>query len=1562
MKTTGWRTIKIFISSTFSDMHSERDVIRKLVIPRLNDALLEHGITVMTTDLRWGVDTVGLDEETREAKVLRVCMDAIANSKPFFVALIGDRYGWVPSKDRIDRFRHAISDEDSGLIPDGISPRSVTEMEIILGALGTEERLNHSFFCLRNAESYESMDEDTAKTYIDSLSDKPDIRDNAYKLDLLKQRIAKACTANENRIIQYTAKWDSTNRRFTALETLADTLYERLLNDILTEQKASVGTDKRDAETECQLRFIAANAANFYGRADLLSRLTDFVISHREAASVLHNGIGLVLSGPSGCGKSYIFSALCSQLEAISHEKRLLVLSHAAGITPASVSVKLMVKRWIDQITKILGESSCRKKAEQWRKAYLSDEYPKDKNEDRDQLVFLSMCLQARGIYPVMLVDSIDSFKEPDVLFSFIPFNVPFICTSTPDCIDKDTLSNRYTIINVDDFGHNDAISLIETTFRKNDKEIWPELTEALLSVSGDKPAYHSPLWLKMALTILLEIGSEDFREINDVEADADDLKISNYLTRTAKGFPPTPDDLFRYFIDFSACFFNRTLVVDTLCYIATAQYGIDERYLAILLGDNWNQLEFESLRLWLRDFLVKSQGSDRWILNHNILRRVLMLDSRKDYRKLFLDMLASEIKLNTKLFDEFIYQLISLDSPDNLAKHINEYLEKGERVPSYEISVSILNATETLGFDKTIEFIRSYIADNYRLECDWLECLIGVNEAYSYDYPLDTLLDVYFNLISLISKDEILKGDPELVSLIFARYEYYTRNYQKLNQFKAMSSMADAIELYLELKQKHGTRFISDWLCYSIFSTWDNYLYELTDYCQNVEIMDVEENRFIAELEWYFDNVEYIYHPWEKYCLCCSYFFIKRTERSHQHLVRLYNYFLSLRPENDDDGYKISRYEETRKKYFSKYGDSLLAEALEYKGRTDTTPFTTEIYRFNESSTDRQAIKIFLAKKNTRRELRKKLQIEINSHLASIPEIVRDNFDTSCGTHTVDGLLRQLLVCAGTYLGTIPDRNHSPNLSISEMLPIVFRLDYWENYSTNMQDLKDCIAIYRCTTEYSQKSSLIGLLEGLIDTLWHCFYHRFDHDNFLEIVLMLGNAYKEEGRFDDIAAMLEKAFDLAAAGYMEDCFDYILSLNFNSLCDVLPYYSRLIEAYARTGEIEGAVKRIARWLDLCDIAYTDRRDINPCAEYYERAYGDLARLYDGTSALTDAVRLHAPRFMSDRLLPVCLENKWGYIDMNGQTVIPCRYRWASRAGGKYLAVYDGEHMAYIDYDGNPVTQFVFDEVMTMTGDLGWVKKNGRYSIFDSGKLTPVDCRFGFAGAFYNGNLKIESPGNDYPTNLIKPDGHTTIFEKSQPGFFITEDGGLIMTKHFDASLSDEEGRYQSFLWDSDGMLIRKESRMCPFGNAPATPICAINSDLRRGYINRHGERITDTIYRYARPMFNGMAAVAVSHPQYNGRVLWGFINSDGHEIVKPQYDEVGDFHCGLAWVCHTAPENDGGFGYRDSKFGFIDITGKIVIPMIYDDVISFYNGTATVWINDEAVQIDTAGTPLKSS
>ena len=86
------RTIRIFISSTFADFREERRAIAQTVIPELNRRGLERDVTVTAVDLQWGVTS----EESTRNQQLNACIRELERCSPFFIALLGDRYGWVP--------------------------------------------------------------------------------------------------------------------------------------------------------------------------------------------------------------------------------------------------------------------------------------------------------------------------------------------------------------------------------------------------------------------------------------------------------------------------------------------------------------------------------------------------------------------------------------------------------------------------------------------------------------------------------------------------------------------------------------------------------------------------------------------------------------------------------------------------------------------------------------------------------------------------------------------------------------------------------------------------------------------------------------------------------------------------------------------------------------------------------------------------------------------------------------------------------------------------------------------------------------------------------------------------------------------------------------------------------------------------------------------------------------------------------------------------------------------------------------------------------------------------
>ncbi len=74
-------------------MQFERDIITMRVFPELKKFAAQYSTSVSFADLRWGVNTGELDEFESARKVLSVCLDEIDASKPYLIALLGDRYG-----------------------------------------------------------------------------------------------------------------------------------------------------------------------------------------------------------------------------------------------------------------------------------------------------------------------------------------------------------------------------------------------------------------------------------------------------------------------------------------------------------------------------------------------------------------------------------------------------------------------------------------------------------------------------------------------------------------------------------------------------------------------------------------------------------------------------------------------------------------------------------------------------------------------------------------------------------------------------------------------------------------------------------------------------------------------------------------------------------------------------------------------------------------------------------------------------------------------------------------------------------------------------------------------------------------------------------------------------------------------------------------------------------------------------------------------------------------------------------------------------------------------------
>src|SRR5512136_14476 len=119
-----WKKVYVFISSTFNDMHAERDYLVKQVFPELREWCEKRKLRLVDIDLRWGVTE---QDALHNKNVVKVCLDRIDDCRPFFLCFLGQRRGWVPSDEDISA---ATMQEFPGL-QEYAGKASVTEMEIL---------------------------------------------------------------------------------------------------------------------------------------------------------------------------------------------------------------------------------------------------------------------------------------------------------------------------------------------------------------------------------------------------------------------------------------------------------------------------------------------------------------------------------------------------------------------------------------------------------------------------------------------------------------------------------------------------------------------------------------------------------------------------------------------------------------------------------------------------------------------------------------------------------------------------------------------------------------------------------------------------------------------------------------------------------------------------------------------------------------------------------------------------------------------------------------------------------------------------------------------------------------------------------------------------------------------------------------------------------------------------------------------------------------------------------------------------------------------------------------
>ncbi|MBR4725556.1 MAG: DUF4062 domain-containing protein, partial [Lachnospiraceae bacterium] len=164
MKHTIPPAIRVFISSTFSDMLNERKYFNTVLDPELSRLCASRGVSFFAVDLRWGIT----EEQANNGEVIPMCLREIDHCRPFFIGIIGNRYGSTLAE---------IGLKDDGQFPwlAGRENKSATELEMLYGVLECEEgkECPDCLFMLRSdelsAENFKGTESEEKRRCVEEL-------------------------------------------------------------------------------------------------------------------------------------------------------------------------------------------------------------------------------------------------------------------------------------------------------------------------------------------------------------------------------------------------------------------------------------------------------------------------------------------------------------------------------------------------------------------------------------------------------------------------------------------------------------------------------------------------------------------------------------------------------------------------------------------------------------------------------------------------------------------------------------------------------------------------------------------------------------------------------------------------------------------------------------------------------------------------------------------------------------------------------------------------------------------------------------------------------------------------------------------------------------------------------------------------------------------------------------------------------------------------------------------------------------------------------------------------
>lgn len=300
----------------------------------------------------------------------------------------------------------------------------------------------------------------------------------------------------------------------------------------------------------------------------------------------------------------------------------------------------------------------------------------------------------------------------------------------------------------------------------------------------------------------------------------------------------------------------------------------------------------------------------------------------------------------------------------------------------------------------------------------------------------------------------------------------------------------------------------------------------------------------------------------------------------------------------------------------------------------------------------------------------------------------------------------------------------------------------------------------------------------------------------------------------------------------------------------------------------------------------------------------------DGEEVLASSVfdKYEVERLSGGLLIVKEKRGKYGAINMEGNTIVPCIYDEGFEFSEGFAAVRKSGKAGFIDTHGKEVVPFIYEWCYAFSDGIASVCRQGKWGGINNKGDVIIDIVYDWLDSFKGGFAYVK---NNEKCGFINKKGEVVVpIMYDDFAYYRSFTNGMVYPldqSSWRVGLVNDRGEqvapcvYNEIGVFSDGYALYRK-------------------DQETGFINKQGE----TIVKRGENFSEGLAAV-----WEQGK--FGFVNPSFKEVIPARYTDAKEFHEGLCPV------------EKDGKWGVIDTEGKVVIPFEYDEIFNFMNGVAKV-------------------